>query len=65
MKTYNKITLAAVTTAYAGYLIRQAAHRRADRLCRLAAGESHFERTHPKPRPTKPPRKRDASHIWA
>ena len=65
MKTYKMITLAAVTTAYAGYVVLQVIHTRADRLCRLAAGESHFERTHPKPRPTKPPRQRDASHIWA
>jgi len=50
MKPLKRITLIAATTAYAGYLVRQAIHARADRLSRLAAGESHFERTHPKPR---------------
>jgi hypothetical protein len=47
MKTYQRITLMAVTTAYAGYLIRQAVGARAERLCRLAAGESVYERSHP------------------
>jgi len=54
MKTSKRITLIAVTTAYAGYIVRQIVHTRADRLFRLAAGESHFERTHPKPRRAKP-----------
>jgi hypothetical protein len=50
MKTFERITLIAVTTAFAGYIVRQAAHARSDRLCRLAAGESIYERTHPKVR---------------
>jgi hypothetical protein len=65
MKTYKKITLAAVTTAYAGYLIRQAAHRRADCLGRLAAGESIYERSHPMPRRTMPPGAHHRSRPWA
>lgn len=55
MKTFERITLIAVTTAYAGYMVRQAAHTRAERLTRLAAGESIHERTHPKPLRNKPP----------
>lgn len=50
MKTFERISLIAVTTAYAGYIAWQAAHARADRLCRLAAGESIYERNHPKAR---------------
>jgi hypothetical protein len=46
----EKITLVAATAAYAGYLIQQAIRTRAERLYRLAAGESPYERTHPKPR---------------
>ena len=61
MKPIERITLVAVATAYGGYLIHHAARTRADeRCCRLAAGESAFERarsrlhqksTAPKPRP--------------
>lgn len=65
MRTFERITLIAVTTAYAGYIVRQVVHTRADRLSRMAAGESHFERTHPKGRPAKPPRTREATHIRA
>jgi len=50
MKPLERITLIAATTAYAGYIIWQAVHARADRLFRLAAGESDFERNHMKPR---------------
>ncbi len=46
----EKITLIAATAAYAGYLVRQAVRSRAERIYRLAAGESPYERTHPKPR---------------
>lgn len=46
----EKITLVAATAAYAGYLIQQAIRTRAERLYRLAAGESPYERTHPKSR---------------
>jgi hypothetical protein len=53
MKSFERLTLLAVATASAGYLIRQAIRARADELraraderwCRLAAGESAFERT--------------------
>lgn len=45
MKVLERITLVAVATAYSGYLIHHAARVRADeRWCRLAAGESAFER---------------------
>ena len=50
MKYLEKITLLAVTTVYAGYFIQQAVRTRAERLFRLAAGESPYERTHPKAR---------------
>ncbi|MEI8037770.1 MAG: hypothetical protein WCJ14_05215 [Verrucomicrobiota bacterium] len=50
MKYLEKITLLTVTTVYAAYLIQQALRIRAERLYRLAAGESPYERTHPKPR---------------
>jgi len=50
MKHLEKITLLTVTTVYAGYFIQQAFRSRAERLFRLAAGESPYERTHPKPR---------------
>ena len=49
MKHLEKITLLAVTTVYAGYFIRQAVRTRSERLFRLAAGESPYERIHPKP----------------
>ena len=44
-----------VTLVYTGYLIQQAVRTRADRLYRLAAGESPYERTHPKPRAARQP----------
>lgn len=50
MKHLEKITLVAATAVYAGYLIQQAIRTRSERLFRLAAGESPYERTHPKPR---------------
>ena len=53
MKHLERITLMTVTTAFAGYFIQQAVRTRAERLSRLAAGESPYARTHPKPRGTK------------
>jgi hypothetical protein len=53
MKHLERITLATATAVYAGYLIQQAIRTRSERLYRLAAGESPYERTHPKPRGTK------------
>lgn len=50
MKTLEKATLVAATLAYGGYLVREAVRMRAERVYRLAAGESPYERTHPKPR---------------
>ena len=50
MKYLEKITLMTVTTVYVAYLVQQAMRIRAERLFRLAAGESPYERTHPKPR---------------
>lgn len=50
MKHLEKITLVTATAVYAGYLIQQAIRTRSERLFRLAAGESPYERTHPKPR---------------
>jgi hypothetical protein len=49
MKQLERITLATATAVYAGYLIKQAIRTRSERLFRLAAGESPYERTHPKP----------------
>lgn len=53
MKHIEKITLITATAVSAGYLIRQAILTRSERLFRLAAGESPYERTHPKARATK------------
>jgi hypothetical protein len=53
MKSLERITLATATAVYAGYLIQQAIRTRSERLFRLAAGESPYERTHPKPRTMK------------
>ena len=51
MKSIERITLMTLAGAYAGYLIQQAVRNtRAERVFRLAAGESNYERTHPKPR---------------
>jgi hypothetical protein len=50
MKTLERVTLMTVTLVYTGYLIQQAVRTRTERLFRLAAGESPYERTHPKPR---------------
>jgi len=50
MKFLERIALLTVATVYAGYLIKQAIRTRAECLYRLAAGESPYERTHPKPR---------------
>ena len=48
MKILGKITLMTLTSVAAGYLVQQAAKVRSERLWRLAAGESPYERTHPK-----------------
>ncbi|MDP3850836.1 MAG: hypothetical protein Q8Q59_10055 [Luteolibacter sp.] len=53
MKNFERITLATTAAAYAGYLIQQAVRARAERVFRLAAGESPYERTHPKPQSRK------------
>ena len=50
MKNLERITLATATAAYAAYLIRDVIRSRAERVFRLAAGESPYERTHPKHR---------------
>ena len=50
MKLLERLTLMTVTTVYVAYLIQQATRMRAERVYRLAAGESPYERTHPKPR---------------
>jgi hypothetical protein len=48
MKSIERITLMTLVGAYAGYLIQQAVRTtRAERLFRLAAGESSYERTRP------------------
>jgi hypothetical protein len=49
MKPIKQITLMTVATMYAGYVIRQAVRTRAERVWRLAAGESAYERTYPRP----------------
>ena len=48
MKQLERLTLATASAVYAGYLIQQAIRTRSERLFRLAAGESPYERTHPK-----------------
>lgn len=51
MKSFDKLTLATATVATAtaiGISIRQYLHIRAERVFRLAAGESPYERRHPK-----------------
>ena len=48
MKQIEKITLVAAATVSAGYLVREVLRRRAERLFRLAAGESPYERSHPR-----------------
>jgi hypothetical protein len=53
MKHIEKLTLMTATAVYAGYLVRQAIRTRSERLFRLAAGESPYERTHPKPQAAK------------
>lgn len=53
MKNLERITLLTATAVYAGYLVKQALRTRSERVYRLAAGESPYERTHPKPRPRK------------
>jgi len=50
MKSIERFTLLTVASGYAGYVIQQAIRTRSDRVSRLAAGESSYERTHPKPR---------------
>lgn len=50
MKNLERITLLTATAVYVGYLIKQALSVRSERVYRLAAGESPYERTHPKPR---------------
>ncbi len=46
----EKLTLMTATALYAGYLVKQAIRSRAERVYRLAAGESPYERTHPRSR---------------
>jgi hypothetical protein len=53
MKNLERFTLMTVTTVCAGYLIQRTCRNRAERVFRLAAGESPYERTHPKHRGTK------------
>ncbi len=53
MKSLERMLLLTVAVAYTGYLIEQALRLRAVRVYRLAAGESPYERTHPKPRSLK------------
>jgi hypothetical protein len=56
MKTLERLTLATAATATAacaGYLIQHAIRTRTERLYRLAAGESPYERTHPRQRVSK------------
>lgn len=53
MKHIEKITLITATAVSAGYLIHQAIRTRSERLFRLAAGESPYERTHPQARSAK------------
>jgi hypothetical protein len=53
MKSLERIALIAATAVYAGYMIKQAIKTRAERVFRLAAGESPYERTHPKPQRVK------------
>jgi hypothetical protein len=53
MKHIEKITLITAAAVSAGYLIRQAILTRSERLFRLAAGESPYERTHPQVRAEK------------
>jgi|GEM_PF-1783652 len=50
MRSLERMLLLTVAVAYTGYLVEEAMRLRAARLCRLAAGESPYERTHPKPR---------------
>ena len=57
MKTLEKLTLATATAATAtaiGMSIRQYLRIRAERVFRLAAGESPYERKHPKMHHAKP-----------
>lgn len=49
----EKLTLMAATAVYAGYLVKQMLRTRAEGLYRLAAGESPYERVHPKSRPAR------------
>lgn len=53
MKNLERITLLTLTTLYAGYFIQQAIRLRSERVFRLAAGESPYERTHPRPQSLK------------
>ncbi len=58
MKNFERITLAtaaaAASAACAGILIRQAIRTRAERIFRVAAGESPYERSHPRRHEAKP-----------
>lgn len=56
MKNFERLTLATAATATAacaGYLIRQIIRIRAERVFRVAAGESPYERSHPRHREVK------------
>jgi len=46
MKSIERITIMTLAGVYTGYLIQQAVRARAERLFRLAAGESDYERVH-------------------
>jgi hypothetical protein len=54
MRTFERITLLTATAVYVGYMIQQALKTRAERVYRIAAGESPYERAHPKPRRVRP-----------
>jgi hypothetical protein len=47
MKAIGRITLMTLAGACASYLIQQAVRSRAERVWRLAAGESAYERSRP------------------
>lgn len=49
MRSFERIALVTATAVYAGYLVKQALRTRGERVFRVAAGESPYERTHPKP----------------
>ncbi len=50
MRTFERITLLTATAVYVGYMIQQALKTRSERIYRLAAGESSYDRANPRPR---------------